>query len=166
MTARTRGFLFAIGTVFILLLGWLTGYLISSQPYTPTVTLVENEKSQLEQDLTQYIAEKLKTEKKDATLQRIVLMPAVQEAAGMLRVPYTVVFDDLVEGESTTSLVQATALLKKVQDAWRVTQVLTEKETVTYNTAALVTRGETGGDTSAVDPGSDSATQAAPESGQ
>jgi hypothetical protein len=142
MTDRYQKIILTVAAAFILVLAGLTAYTISN-PYIPPIEEHVSQITLLQQDLEQYISDKLKQERKDAVLQRIVLLPAEQQTGDVVRIPYTLAFGQMVDGEPTSTLVQATAILKKMNEtAWRVTQVTTQSETVTFDAEAMIGGGK------------------------
>lgn len=124
------------GLVVLAVIGWIMGvtfmtpHLIQTGPQNPS------EMTQLRQDLTEFIAEKLQREKSNSQLVDLSVMAPDIQANGSLRVPYLLTYTD--DHEGTTSTVQATAILERMGSLWKVVRVLTEKETIGFGTKAVI----------------------------
>jgi hypothetical protein len=134
---RSRKFLTAGGVFVVAVLGWLTGVVLSAPPYIPG-DRGATEMTQLKGDLTDYIADKFKKERVNGTLVDIAVQNPVNKENGGIEVPYILAYNEAVNGEDTTSWVQASVVLEKSNNLWRVVKVNTEKETVAYANAFVV----------------------------
>ena len=126
------------GIVVIAVLGWLTGVVLSTPPKVNVGQTGTEEMAQLKGDVADYIAEKFKKERQNGTLVDVAVQPPITIAGGEVEFPYILAYNEAVNGEDTTSWIQATAVLEKSNNLWKVVRVNTEKETVAYSNPFVV----------------------------
>lgn len=87
---------------------------------------------ELKASLPEFLAERLKKEKKESRLRQVNIVSVDRKGSGIVNVAYSLLFDDLVSGRLTPSSVEATAVLKNENEIWKVVKITTKKETVDF----------------------------------
>jgi hypothetical protein len=83
---------------------------------------------ELRESFPEFLSDRLKKEKKDSKLLKVDIVSMSEVHEGMVKIAYSILFDDLVHGIVTPSSVDATATLRREKDIWKVVSILTQKE--------------------------------------
>ena len=88
--------------------------------------------SELTESFPEFLAQRLKKEKKDSKLLKVEIVSVDRGRDGLVNIAYSLLFDDLVSGQLTPSAVEATATLKNENEVWKVVKILTKKESIDF----------------------------------
>jgi len=138
---KSRKFIISIGALVLFFMGWIAWINFKSPigPEGPSdIQLPQNEMVQLRHDLSEFISERFKKERETSELLDITLQDPIEDG-GNLKVPYVLSFKDGKAG--VKSSLSAIAFLERAGDQWKVTKVLPQKETITYDQNAVVKSG-------------------------
>src|ERR1700677_3293734 len=130
---KSRKFVVSVGALVIFFMAWIA-WINFKSPIGPEssegVSLPQPEMVQLRHDLSDFITERFKKERPTSDLTDISLQAPVEDG-GILKVPYVLSFKDGKLG--VQSSLSAVAYLERTGEQWKVTKVLPQKETITYD---------------------------------
>ena len=119
--------------VLILVVTIFVGGLFLTFKYRQSTILLEAQITELKKDFPEFLAERLKIEKKDSKLLKVEIVSVDRDLNGLFKISYSLFFDDVVAGKLTPSSVEATAFLQKSEnEIWKVVKITTKKETVDF----------------------------------
>ncbi len=135
---KSRKFVVSVGALVIFFMSWIA-WINFKSPIGPEtsegVNLPQPEMVQLRHDLSDFITERFKKERPTSELMNISLQTPSEEG-GILKVPYVLAFKDGKLG--VESSLSAIAFLEHAGEQWKVTKVLPQKETITFDQNELV----------------------------
>lgn len=135
---KSRKFVVTVGALVIFFMGWIA-WINFKSPIGPEtsegVNLPQPQMVQLRNDLSEFISDRFKKERPTSELINISLQTPSDEG-GVLKVPYVLAFKDGKLG--VESSLSAVAYLERSGDQWKVTKVLPQKETITYDQNEVV----------------------------
>ena len=135
---KSRKFVISVGALVIFFMGWIAWINFKSPigPESPEgVNLPQPEMVQLRHDLSDFISDRFKKERPTSELLDVSLQAPIEEG-GVLKVPYILSFKDGKLG--VQSSLSAIAFLEHAGEQWKVTKVLPQKETITYDQNEIV----------------------------